>query len=181
MKLRNKEFTVKQMIAIALYYSIARWLPESGRFFNIGGVTRRFLCKNIFRYIGEHVNIERGAWFGSGTEIQIGDYSGLGINCHIPNGTILGKYIMMGPNCWIHDVNHNISDINTPMCFQGMLPKKITVIEDDVWIGRNVSMTPGRHILKGTVIGMCSCVTKDFPEYSILGGVPARFIKSRKN
>lgn len=56
----------------------------------------------------------------------------------------------------------------------------ITVIEDDCWIGMNTLMTPGRHISKGTIIGMGSILTKDFPPYSVVGGNPAKLIKSRK-
>lgn len=178
-KLKNREIEVTKLICLVLYYGFAQHLPKSHTFFNIGGKIRYQLCKHIFKYIGKNVNIETGAWFGMGNEIEIGDFSGLGIRCHIPNGTIIGKYVMMGPNCWIHDVNHIISNINKPMCFQGMEPKKTTIIDDDVWIGINVSMTPGRHISKGSVVAMCSVLTKDFPPYSIVGGAPAKLIRSR--
>lgn len=87
------------------------------------------------------MNIERKAWFASGLDIEIGDYSGIGINSHIPNGTIIGDYVMMGPNCLILDVNHDISDTTRPMCQQGMTEKKITKIYNDMWIGRDVHMT----------------------------------------
>ena len=73
----------------------------------VGGI-RYCLCKHIFKKCGKHVNIERKAHFASGVDIEIGDYSGIGINAHIPNGTIIGNYVMMGPNCFILDVNHDI-------------------------------------------------------------------------
>ena len=127
------------------------------------------------------MNIERRAWFGSGVNIEIGDYSGIGINAHIPSDTIIGRYVMMGPNCFILDVNHEITDIDTPMMFQGMTDRKTTIIEDDVWIGRCVSITPGRYISKGCVVAMNCVLTKDFPEYSIIGGNPSRLLKNRKS
>ena len=55
----------------------------------------------------------------------------------------------------------------------------LITIEDDVWIGRNVLMTPGRHIAKGSIIAAGCVLTKDFPEYSIIGGNPGKFIRSR--
>ena len=73
------------------------------------GVIRYALCKHLFKKCGKHVNIERKAFFASGIDIEIGDYSGIGINAHVPNGTIIGNYVMMGPNCFILDVNHDIS------------------------------------------------------------------------
>ena len=86
----------------------------------------------------------------------------------------------MGPNCFILDVNHDISDTTRPMSQQGMTEKKITRIGNYVWIGRDVHMTPGRIIADGSVIAMRSVLTKDFPPYSIVGGNPAKIIRYRK-
>ena len=86
---------------------------------------------------------------------------------------------MMADNCYILSKNHNYSNISIPMCQQGSV-KKQTVIADDVWIGRNVIMTPGRIVAKGTIIAAGTVLTKNFPEYSIVGGNPGKFIKSRK-
>lgn len=38
----------------------------------------------------------------------------------------------------------------------------------------------GRHVYKGTIIALGCVLTKDFPEYSIVGGVPSKLIKKRK-
>ena len=176
MKINNKEIKIHSLICLVLYYSIGQYLP-SNRF---GKSVRTFLCKRIFKKCGNHVNIERRAWFGSGTNVELGDYSGIGINCHIPSDTIIGKYVMMGPNCFILDVNHDVSDTSKPMCFQGMAARKTTIIEDDVWIGRDVKMTPGRHISRGSIIAMACVLTKDFPEYRIIGWNPSKIIRSRK-
>ena len=86
---------------------------------------------------------------------------------------------MMGPNCFILDVNH-VSDVSLPMALQGSTEKKTTQIGNDVWIGRDVHMTPGRTIADGSIIAMASVLTKDFPPYSVVGGNPAKLIKSRK-
>lgn len=55
-----------------------------------------------------------------------------------------------------------------------------TTIEDDCWIEPHVIMTPGRHIKKGSIIAAGSVLTKDFEEYSIVGGNPARIKKGNK-
>ena len=86
---------------------------------------------------------------------------------------------MMGPNCYIFSINHETSRTDIPMRLQGNTAPKYTIIEDDVWIGRNVLMTPGRHIAKGSIIAAGCVLTKDFPEYSIIGGNPGKFIRSR--
>ena len=179
MIIRGKSFNLSQFICLALYYGIARWLPQTGRFFNIGGSCRLLLCKCIFKKCGQKVNIERKACFGSGLNIEVGDYSGIGLNAYIPGDTIIGKYVMMGPNCIIFQSNHKTDDTSTPMMFQGMTLRKQTIIDDDVWIGQNVIMTPGRHISRGSIIAAGSVLTKDFPEFSVVGGNPSQLIKKR--
>lgn len=181
MRIRNKEMSITQIICLLLYYGFAQYLPESGKCFGIGRIVRYILCKQIFKKCGKHVNIERKAHFSSGIDIEIGNYSGIGINAQIPNGTIIGDYVMMGPNCFILDINHKTSDLSRPMCQQGMTPKKITRIGNDVWIGRDVHMTPGRIIEDGSIIAMSSVLTKNFPPYSVVGGNPAKLIKCRKS
>ena len=53
------------------------------------------------------------------------------------------------------------------------------VIEDDVWVGANVTILKGVTIGRGSVIAAGAVVTKSCPPYSIVGGVPARGIKPR--
>lgn len=181
MRIYNKDISLIKVLYIVLYYGFARYLPKSHTFFNIGGIIRYSICKRIFKRCGKHVNIERNAFFALGVDIEIGDYSGIGINAHIPNGTIIGNHVMMGPNCFILDVNHKISDTAKPMCFQGITKKKNTVIGNDVWIGRDIHITCGRTIADGTVIAMATVLTKDFPAFSIVGGNPSRLIRNRKD
>lgn len=181
MIIHGQKFNVSQIICLTLYYGIARWLPKTGTWCNVGGGMRRFLCNHIFKKCGKKINVERRAFFGKGVDIEIGDYSGIGINANIPGDTIIGNYVMMGPNTIIFPHNHEYKSIDTPMMFQGRTQKKKTVIEDDVWIGQNVIMTPGRHIAKGSIIAAGCVLTKDFPEYSIIGGNPSRLLKSRKS
>ena len=136
-------------------------------------------CKRIFKKCGKNVTIERGASFGNGFNVELGDNSGLGVDCHIPNNVIIGSNVMMGPNCRIIAVNHSFDRLDIPMNQQGHTEVKPTIIEDDVWIGANVLMMPGRVIKKGTIIAGGCVLTKDFPEYSIVGGNPSKLIKSR--
>lgn len=53
------------------------------------------------------------------------------------------------------------------------------VIEDDVWCGANVTILKGVTIGRGSVVAAGAVVTKSFPPYSIIGGVPAKLIKMR--
>ena len=53
------------------------------------------------------------------------------------------------------------------------------IIDDDVWIGYGSIIMPGVHIGKGAVIASGSIVTKSVPPYTIVGGVPAAYIRNR--
>lgn len=173
---------MKKKICRFLYYRFATHLPSHVKFGGrISLKIRQLLCGVIFEYCGKNVNIEKGASFGAGDKVRIGDNSGLGINCRIPNGSIIGKDVMMGPNCFIHSRNHTFARTDIPMRLQGYTPEKHVIIEDDVWIGQDVTIMVGRHIKKGSIIAACSVVTKDFPEYSVIGGNPARLLKNRKD
>lgn len=171
-----------KIICLIAYYGFAYYLPNSyslgiiGRFSN---VIRVFLCKRIFKNAGNITTINRCAYFGSGKDVEIGDYSGIGANAEIPSNCKIGKYVMMAPNCRILNMNHVFSDTTKPMCFQGYTECHPTVIEDDVWIGRDVLILPGRHIRMGCILAAGCVLCKDFPEFSIIGGNPSRLIKSR--
>ena len=181
MKIKGVTISIKQLFFLFVYYSLLRYLPAGTNFF-MGKFCKKLryhCCKHIFKYCGKNVNIERNALFGSGINLCIGSNSGLGINCVVPGDIIIGKDVMMGPNCYILDSNHAFDRVDIPMIQQGHLVRKQTIIEDDVWIGRNVIFTPGRVVKKGSIIAAGCVLSKDFPEYSIIGGNPSRLIRRR--
>ena len=166
---------------LIIYTFVFKHFPISS-FPVVGNLSKnlRYQCvKRIFKYCGKNVNIERGASFGKGFGVEIGDNSGLGRYCHVPADIKMGKDIMMAPHVFILDVNHAFEDVSIPMRLQGIKETARTIIEDDVWIGRQVLMIPGRHIKKGTIIAGGTVLTKNFPAYSIVGGNPSKLIRSR--
>jgi maltose O-acetyltransferase len=168
-------------ICLLLYYGFAIHLPIS--YSRLGGrfakYIRAFCVRHIFKRCGKNVNVEHGARFGKGFNIEIGDNSGIGVNCFVPDGSVIGNDVMMGPNCYIHAHNHKYDRNDLPMREQGFTEWKPIVIDDDVWIGKDVSIMAGRHISKGSIIAANCVLTKDFPEYSVVGGNPSRMIKTR--
>ena len=63
--------------------------------------------------------------------------------------------------------------------FDGCIASKKTTIGNDVWIGSNAIIIAGVKIGNGAIIGAGAVVTKDVPDYAVVGGVPARIIKYR--
>jgi len=171
-----------RLFSLILYYIILNKLPHST--VPLVGMTceriKEFFAKRIFLKCGKNVNIGKGARFGDGKKIEIGDNSSLGINCKVPSNIIIKENVMMGPNVTIYSSNHEFSRTDIPMIEQGYRHYPPVIINNDVWIGGQVIIMPGITIHEGTIIAAGSVVTKIFPEFSIIGGNPARFIKSRK-
>jgi maltose O-acetyltransferase len=63
---------------------------------------------------------------------------------------------------------------------QGFSQERPVVIGDDVWIGGQVIILPGVKVGSHSIIGAGSVVTKDVPQYAVVGGNPAKVIKFRK-
>jgi acetyltransferase-like isoleucine patch superfamily enzyme len=94
-------------------------------------------------------------------------------------GVRIGNDVYTGPMVQIVAVNHVYDDPHRPIREQGVTAEGI-VIEDDVWIGANVTVVDGVTIGRGSIIGAGSVVTKDIPPYSIAVGAPAKPIKNRR-
>ena len=52
-------------------------------------------------------------------------------------------------------------------------------IGNDVWLGKNVTITNGANIGNGVIAGAGAIITKDVPDYAIVAGIPARIIRYR--
>lgn len=175
---------MRKKICLILYYTILRYLPSTGNA-SISIISKhiRSLRSSIGRYIfnscGLNINIERGANFGTGAGITIGTNSGLGINCNVRGPLAIGDNVMMGPEVVILPSNHCFDRIDIPMNQQGMSTKKVT-IGNDVWIGQRAIILSGVTIGNGVIVGAGAVVTKNIPDYAIVGGVPAKILKMRK-
>lgn len=172
---------IARILCLIAYYGIARHFPPSSTALSLGGETlRRLVCRPLLRGMGQNVNVERGAYFGRGAELSIGDNSGLGLHCRCYGPITIGNDVMMAPGVEIVTRNHETSDVTRPMRLQGSRPAEPVVIEDDVWIGMRAILLPGVTVGRGSIVGAGAVVTKDVPAYSIVGGNPARVIKWRK-
>ncbi|KAF0219932.1 MAG: galactoside [Geobacteraceae bacterium] len=161
-----------------IYYSFTNKLPPS--YFPGGSIYNkiRYLnCKNLFRRCGKNVTIETNAHIPF-HKVEIGENSGIGLNARL-GAVAMGRDVMMAPDVVILSRNHNYDDMNLPMRSQGNADERPVCIADDVWIGTRVIILPGLKIGKGAILAAGAVVTKDVPEYAIVGGNPARIIKYR--
>lgn len=112
-----------------------------------------------------------------GDDCIIGEYNHFSAidRITIGNGVLTGNYVYIGDNS--HG-NMSPEDLQMPPCNRGLTSKGEVVIEDNVWIGDKVAILSGVRIGKGAVVGANSVVTKDVEPYTVVGGNPARIIKT---
>ncbi|MBB1194033.1 acyltransferase [Flavobacterium sp. SOK18b] len=162
---------------------------EWGKFLRLGNqVYVSALSKNGIHF-GDNVSI--GAFSrvivstslnNIGNKIVIGNNVGIGEFAYLggAGGLEIGDECIVGQYFSCHPENHNYDDLEISIRHQGVTRKGIT-IGKNCWIGSKATILDGVIIGNGSIIAAGSVVTKSFPENSIIGGIPAKIIKNRKN
>ncbi len=130
--------------------------------------------------IGPYSTIIGPPPFDLGDGIRMGANSAADAYSFIGGGgpVLIGDNVIMGEHVSFHPVNHRFDEVNIPIRDQGTIRKGIT-IEDDVWVGANVTFLDGAHVGRGSVIGAGSIVRGEIPPYSVAVGAPAKVVRSR--
>lgn len=140
---------------------------------------RYFYYRNRIN-LGKKVIISEMVTIKFPERVKIGDRSFLGKGTYIQgSGTVdIGEDVLIGPYCKIWSSNHAFYTTKIPINQQGHTFNNVT-IGSDVWLGTGATILSGCKIGDGAIIAAGSVVTKDVPEYVIVGGNPARVIKER--
>lgn len=177
---------LSRRIRLAAYYGFVRYLPATNHPWSIGHrlrlrQIRRFICKGIFKYAGDNINIEKGVCFGDGSQVEIRDNSSIGVDFELlgPAMFKVGSNVMIGPQVIFITINHKFDRLDVPIKVQGHYVAEAITIGDDVWIGARAIILPGVIVGKGAIVAAGAVVTNEVPEYAIAGGNPAKVIKYR--
>lgn len=160
-------------------------------FYMVGGLRRCRIGANVVFYpgcfvqgidsvfeIGEHVEFFPGCYVSIGqwesSFIRIGDRSHFSPHCAIYGwgGLTVGRYCNLAAHVVLATVGHHHELTDRPMALTGEKAKPV-VLEEDVWIGCNATVTSGVTVARGCVVGAGAVVTKDTESMCIYAGVPA--------
>lgn len=154
---------------------------------DIFNIVERIKLRKLIKAIGGGNNFQLGSnpIINSPTMIEAGDNVSIGPNVvlyAIYKKIIFGNNILLGPNVTMVNGDHSIRKIGVPIIDNHeKLPGDDAdiIIEDEVWIGANVTVLKGVTIGRGSVIAAGAVVVKSIPPYTIAGGVPAKVLRTR--
>lgn len=110
-------------------------------------------------------------------DVVIGNHTRIGIHNTIIGPVCIGNHVNLAQGITVTALNHNFEDITKRIDEQGISTKPV-IIGDDVWIGANAVVLPGVTIGRHCVVAAGAVVTKDVPDHSVVGGVPAKILKT---
>jgi lipopolysaccharide O-acetyltransferase len=139
-------------------------------FFRIIGVFKG--GKGLTTGVGCRFDVLSNAELHIGNGVQINDY----VHIACAGRVSIGANALLASRVYISDHDH---DVEAEPGNQGTkLIISTTVIGENCWLGEGVAVLKGVTLGNNCVVGANAVVTKSFPPFSILGGVPAKLIRS---
>jgi acetyltransferase-like isoleucine patch superfamily enzyme len=167
---------VKVRVAYALLLLLSRWdwirlIPLRAR-----------LIDTLLGRRHTHLSVLPDVYIGDFYQtLALGDHVAINRGCHLnaAGGLTIGNHVAIGHNCSIVTTNHGYGDPDIPIDKQPVVNAAVT-IGSNVWLGARVCILAGVSIADGTVVAAGAVVTRSITEpNTVVGGVPARRIKSR--
>lgn len=148
--------------------------------------TRGFsLKRRLYRFagvvLGENVRICSSVKIRGNGNVEIGDNTWIGHNVQIISSSkvVIGKNVDIAPNVYIGTGTHKIDINGHRVAGEGY--SKDVIIYNGTWVCTGVLVLPGTIIKEMSVVAAGAVTSGTFESYKLIGGVPAKVIKSIKS
>lgn len=152
---------------------------------------RRIRWRKKFKHITPTSNVDLGVVVYNPDNLVMEEHTGIYSGATIMNtrakfilkrysGSAIGLTVITGNHMsvvgkWYHQITDEVKDaLDTAKEYD-----KDVIVEEDVWIGANVTLLAGAHINRGAIVGAFSVVRSAVPPYAIVVGNPAKIIGFR--
>jgi acetyltransferase-like isoleucine patch superfamily enzyme len=114
-------------------------------------------------------------------DISIGENANIGSNCQIfsAKSVTIGKDLLMGAYSYLVGGGHDFDELDVPIIEQGRTAHGIR-LGQNIWVGAGVNILDGTSIGEGVIIAAGAVVKDDVPDFAVVGGIPAKLIKDRR-
>lgn len=145
----------------------------------LGMLVRYVLAKNLCAYVGDNVSIHPGVFMFSLSNIALGSNVSIHPMCYIEGsgGIVIGDDVSIAHSSSVLSTDHSWGDASAPIKYNDIIPAPV-VIKEDVWLGCGSRVMSGVVIHSRSVVAAGAVVASDVPFGSLVGGVPARVIKT---
>lgn len=148
-----------------------------------------FVCGGVKLEIGREARVVLGrwSWLGDGCKvrahegvIEIGAKSVLGQECTLScfQRISIGRDCIIADRTMMIDFDHCTAEVERPIREQGIYKRDVR-IGNNVWIGHGACILRGVTVGDNAVVGTSSVVTRDVPADAVVGGAPARILRTR--
>ncbi len=149
-----------------------------------------FICPGVKLEIGRQATLRIGRWSWIGHdskirvhegEVSIGSKTVMGQECTISayQHVSIGRECIIADRVMLIDFDHGVVEVERPIRLQGIY-KRDVMVGSNVWIGYGACILRGVSVGDNSIVGTSAVVTKDVPDNAVVGGVPAKLIRTRE-
>ena len=166
-------------LKLVFYYAVIQHLPHSRLIGLCNKIRVAYVSKvlKVMPYDGR-TKLEPNVYLSNAIGTTIGLNCRINENVFIQQATIEDE-VLIAPNVAILSISHNHEKLEKSIVNQGDSKPNAPIIKKGAWLGRNIIVMPGITVGEGAIVGAGAVVTKNIEPFTIVGGVPAKFIKKR--
>ncbi|MDT0294655.1 acyltransferase [Mesonia ostreae] len=166
-------------LSLFIYYAFIQHLPHS-RYVSFSNTIRVWYVAKVLKIMpyDKQSKLEPKVYLSNARGTKIGYNCQINENVFIQQA-IIEEEVLIAPNVAILSISHKHGRVDLSILYQGETLPNPPKIKKGAWLGRNVVVLPGVTVGEGAIVAAGAIVDKDVAAFTVVGGVPAKFIKKR--